>query len=226
MNTTESQSSSALSPSEIIPLEGSKSFNFGAGLWNSQEWLEVKSSRWEYIGHWVQEADHIQNAVPPASDPGEYCNELAPQTFTSMIWNRPLKQSFVVSSTMEFDHLMAPLIVLAEPVGHDKNGYPEYRQHWEVVIYNEGINVWHHEFNGKQTWHLAASVKSPLQAKEKYDLVVEVRHRKGLGAELVITCGGIKFSYIDHDFPETIYAGITGCEGINRFYDFKVSPLK
>jgi hypothetical protein len=30
------------------------------------------------------------------------------------------------------------------------------------------------------------------------------------------------FGYIDDVLPESFFVGITGCEGLNRFYDFAV----
>ena len=30
------------------------------------------------------------------------------------------------------------------------------------------------------------------------------------------------FGYIDNSIQEEYYVGITGCEGVNRFYDFAV----
>lgn len=35
-------------------------------------------------------------------------------------------------------------------------------------------------------------------------------------------CGGHHFGYQDETLPESFYAGITACEGRNRFYDFKM----
>ena len=39
---------------------------------------------------------------------------------------------------------------------------------------------------------------------------------------VVVKCGGHEFGYVDNDLPDSFYAGIIGCEGRNRFYDFKV----
>ena len=35
-------------------------------------------------------------------------------------------------------------------------------------------------------------------------------------------CNGVSFGYADDLLPDSFYAGITGCEGRCRFYDFKV----
>ncbi len=198
-----------------------KSIAFVDGKWDKGEWTEVKSARWPAIGHWVQKADHIENAVPADADERQWQGSRAPETYASMLWNNKLKGSFMVSSTMEFDYQMAPLIVLAPNYGKDANGFPEYREHWEIIIYNEGINVWHHQNDGTPTWHLAAQLKVKYEPKRKYTLKVNVKREKA-GAQIIVDCGGASFSYMEHDLPQELFVGITGCEGINKFYDFNV----
>ena len=198
-----------------------KSIVFSEGKWDKGEWTEVKSARWPAIGRWLQKGDHIENAVPADADEKQWQGPRAPETYASMLWNNKLKGSFTVTSTMDFDYRMAPLIVLAPSFGKDANGYPEYREHWEIIIYDEGINVWHHQNDGTPTWHLAAQLKCKFEPKKQYELKVQVRREKA-GAQIIVDCGGSSFSYMEHDLPQELFAGITGCEGINRFYDFKV----
>ena len=198
-----------------------KSIVFAEGKWDKGEWTEVKSARWPEVGHWVQRGDHIENAVPADADEVKWQGARAPETYASMLWNTRLKGNFRVSSTMEFDYRMAPLIVLAPGFGMDANGHPEYREHWEIIIYDEGINVWHHQNDGKPTWHLAAQLNVKYEPKRKYELKVDVKREKA-GARIIVDCGGASFSYMEHDLPQELFVGITGCEGINRFYDFKV----
>ena len=95
----------------------SKSIEFVEGKWDKGEWTEVKSARWPTVGHWVQRDGHIENAVPADADEKQWQGNRAPETYASMLWNTKLKGSFKVSSTMEFDYRMAPLIVLAPNYG-------------------------------------------------------------------------------------------------------------
>ena len=198
-----------------------KSIVFSDGKWDKGEWTEVKSARWSAIGRWLQKDDHIENAVPADANEKQWQGSRAPETYASMLWNTRLKGNFTVTSTMDFDYRMAPLIVLAPNYGKDANGFPEYREHWEIIIYDEGINVWHHQNDGKPTWHLAAQLNVKYEPKKKYELKVQVKREKA-GAQIVVKCGGASFSYMEHDLPQELFAGITGCEGINRFYDFNV----
>ena len=43
---------------------------------------------------------------------------------------------------------------------------------------------------------------------------------KKTGKELTVTVGNSTFGYVDPDLPEDYLVGITGEEGVNRFYDF------
>lgn len=207
-----------------LPVVQPRSVSFAKGKWSAEDWTLVKTSRSTYIGSWIQREGYVENVVPQGMTPQKMESSL--ETYASMLYKDELAGNYAVSSTMDFDYEMAPLIVFADTLGEDANGYPEYRQHWEVILWNKGINVWHHRFvDGKQCWHLAASLRTAFQPNVKYELKTVVR-RLPVGAELTITCGGTEFSYIEHDWPESVRAGITGCEGVNRFYDFKILPMK
>jgi hypothetical protein len=108
-----------------------------------------------------------------------------------------------------------------------KTGAAEFRDHWEVCLYDGGINVWHHFFvNGRQRWHKAASLVLPktaeFRANERYDLQVAVAYNKNGRKEMKVACGGYTLSYVDDRLPDTFLAGIIACEGRNFFYDFRV----
>ena len=65
-------------------------------------------------------------------------------------------------------------------------------------------------------------MKVPFRRDVRYNLEVKVsRTRKGM-KEMVVKCGGQEIGYVDNDLPDSFYAGIIGCEGRNRFYDFKI----
>jgi hypothetical protein len=195
--------------------------DFGRGKWNRADWINVKSSRWDYVKEFVQEEDHITNPCPDLPDEEIYANHVT-DIYASMVYGTKFEAKAKISSVMSFDHLMAPLIVIAPRLGEDGKGRPEFREHHEVVLYNEGINVWHYVFeNGMAKWHLAAFLRAPFEAKRKYDLEVMLEKRRGQ-VQMDIFCGGHHLGYQDEALPENFYAGITACEGRNRFYDFRV----
>ena len=196
--------------------------SFKPGAWSTNDWILVKSPRFNYMHGFVQREDGIENECPPVS--GEelfkkHCREV----YSAMVLKEKAEIGQTVSSTMSFDWRMAPLIVLAEKLDRSEHGEPTFGEHWEIVLYDEGLNVWHHSIkDGKPFWYLAAYLKVPFARNTRYDLTVMVsKTRKGV-KEMVVTCGGHEFGYVDNDLPDSFYAGIIGCEGRNRFYDFRM----
>ena len=118
--------------------------SFARGAWDPNRWMLVKSPRWSHFGGWVQKDDCIENETPADAAAKDLLGKRAPETYTSMVLKRTFSGNVVVRSTMEFTDRMAPLIVLAPTLGKAAKGRPEYREHYEVVLYDGGINVWHH----------------------------------------------------------------------------------
>jgi hypothetical protein len=150
----------------------------------------------------------------------KWTTEKGDESYTSMVTQRKFKGNMVIKATMEFDPLMAPLIVLAEKLGKSKTGQPEYRNHTEIVIFNEGVNVWVHTWDEKtksMSFILAAFARFPLKGGTRY--VTEVsREGKTLTIKIANQCFGV---YLPN-LADELHVGLTGCEGHNRFYDFSV----
>ena len=129
---------------------------FENGKWDQTLWLNVKSPRLNYLGEMVQHWDYITNKAPNLPDETifrKYNNDV----YVALVLNRKFTGNAVISSKMSFDHRMAPLIVIAPELGKSKDGVPEFREHFEVVLFDEGINVWRHLYkDGK------ASCTKPL----------------------------------------------------------------
>lgn len=189
---------------------------FAAGAWNPEDWLPVSSPRWSHEGTWLAEPDHIRNQVPADATPAEMQGPRAGETYASMLYREPVECALRVRAEMAFDQCMAPLIVLATEPVLEACGRRVYREHVEVVLFNEGINIWHHRWSAQRGpyWHRAAWARFAVDAHTRY--VVEVERE---GPALAVHCGmhsvGVRL-----DLPERLYAGITGCEGTNRFYAF------
>jgi hypothetical protein len=196
---------------------------FASGKWNASDWQIVKSPRWPYIGSWEQQKDHISNKVPEGVSHHDLLSKRAGETYTSMLLKKKIEGNVTISSTMSFDYRMAPLLVITSAYGKDKGGFPEHREHFEIVLYDKGLNVWHHYFtNGKPHWRKAAFMNADFKPGEKYTVTVSISFSKR-GPMMKISCNGKEFGYTDDSLPKEFYVGITGCEGINRFYDFKIS---
>lgn len=200
--------------------------SFAEGAWNPNDWTLVKSPHWDHFGGWIQKQTHIENHTPAGATAADLLSTRAPETYTSMVLKKQFTGDVAISSTMEFTDQMAPLIVITPGLGKDKKGRAEYREHFEVVIYNKGVNVWHHYFkDGKPSMEKVAYSNFTLKPNTKYNVKVEITATPG-GKELSVTIGDHKFDYIEGSLPDNFYVGITGCEGINRFYDFTVEAEK
>ena len=198
--------------------------DFSRGKWNAGAWLVFKSLRFDYIDPFDQMDDHIVNHSDPTWSDEELYAKHVTEVYASLVNPTKLSGSTVtVSSTMSFDHLMAPLIVLTPELDVDDKGRHAFKKHYEVVLFNEGLNVWHYTYvDGKLSWHLAAFARAKFDAKKRYELKVTMTKGKK-EMRMTVECGGVKFGFEDPDLPESFYAGVTGCEGRNRFYDFKAT---
>lgn len=196
--------------------------SFGRGKWGLSEWLLVKSPRWERVGDWDQKDECIENQVPAGVIASQMQDVYASQTYTSMVLKQRFFGGVSISSTMEFSGRMAPLIVISKELGEDNKGRAEYRGHYEIVLFDKGVNIWRHYFeNSKPWWEKAAYGRFPLKANVRYKLEVEITPGPN-GARVSVRVENHEFGYLDETLPDEFYVGITGCEGVNRFYDFEV----
>ena len=211
-----------LSISRSLGAAANADISFTPGGWSSNDWILVKSPRLDYLHGFVQREDCIENECPPLSGEDIFRSHNN-KVYSAMVWKERAEIGQTVSSVMDFDWRMAPLIVLAEKLDRAPTGEPAFGEHWEIVLHDEGLNVWHHSIkDGRPFWYKAAYLKVPFTKDTRYNLEVKVsRTRKGV-KEMVVKCGGQEFGYVDNDLPDSFYAGIIGCEGRNRFYDFKI----
>ena len=203
--------------------------SFARGKWNPSDFELAKSWRWNHLGGFVQRDDMIVNDVPVELTPEEVYRKCHDSSYAALVHKGVFALGSTVSSKMMFDYRMAPIVVLAPELGVSAAGVPEFRDHWEICLYDRGINVWYHWFeNGRQRWHKAAAFELPagesFKAGVPYDVSVRVERypRHPDLKQMTVTCEGRKFSYVDERLPETFRAGIIACEGRNFFYDFKV----
>ena len=195
---------------------------FARGKWDPAMWVPVKSPRFSYLGDMVQLDDHIMNRTPELSD-DEIFRKHAADVYSCLMLKRKFTGSAVISATMSFDHRMAPLIVIAPQIGKSADGRAEHREHYEVVLFDEGINIWRHLWkDGRPSWYKAAFLKTKFEPKKRHCLEVRLSCTKN-GRILTVNCDGKTFGYRDDHLPESYYVGITACEGRNRFYDFSVT---
>lgn len=195
---------------------------FKPGKWNKSDFIQVKSSRWPNINGFRQEANHIVNICPADATEKEMLSKRAAETYAAMIYKNPVRGSSKIKCEMSFDYRMAPSIVIAEKVGASDKGFPEFRTHYEVVLYDQGLNIWRHWFvNGKQVWRKIGSMKAKFLPKVKYEMEVEIKFTRR-GPVITVEVDDREFSIMDDLMFKEYYVGIVAAEGVNRFYDFEI----
>jgi len=201
--------------------------DFSRGKWNEADWKIVKGPRWTYCHGFVQKDSWIENETPPDMSPEDVFKKCGSTSYSAMVWKDKFPLGTTVSTVTGWDWRMAPLVVIAPDLGVSKDGeHPEFRDHWEVVVYDEGLNVWHHYWTPEKGphWAKVASLALPkdrLFAKDtKHTLQVRVQKNAKGRKEMVCSCNGYKLQYVDDGLPDSFYAGILGCEGRNFFWNF------
>ena len=203
----------------------SNSVSFAENRWDRKTWIMVKSPRFSHKGAWIQEKDHIRNAIPGDITEEQSLGRNAGDSYCSMVWHEKIKgvRKVAINAAMSFDDRMAPLLVIAPEIGADENGYPEYREHWEIVLFDKGINIWHHQYaDGKPSFYKAANLAAPFPAKTKIEMEVTI-NLTGKTPYLEVTVGEQKIGCAVPQLKESFFVGLTACEGINRFYNFSTS---
>ena len=208
------------------PADGPVDVSFARGKWSLDDFEYVKSWRFPHFCRFEQVDDGIVNLLAPEMTPEQVFKKCSSSSYVAMLHRGRFAIGSTVSSTMLWDYRMAPIIVIAPDLGVSPGGVPELRDHWEVCLYDKGINVWYHYFeDGRQKWYKAADYLAPkdrpFKANERHELIVKTEVMKG-HRRMVVTCGDVTFAYVDDRLPERFRAGIIGCEGRNWFYDFKV----
>ena len=80
------------------------------------------------------------------------------------------------------------------------------------------MNIWRcFVKDGKLIIRKTAFASFRLEKNVKYLLKVNKTDKM-----LTVSIAGRTFGYFDDALPDAFYVGITGCEGLNRFYDFTV----
>lgn len=128
-----------------------------------------------------------------------------------------------VTAQCSFEKFGAPLVVLTDDIRINEKGERIYGKHFEVVAYEEGINIWRVE-----PWpeRIERPIKSTLLAEKKFVIqdnsLIEIK-TEILSKKLRVWVNG---EYLEVEIPdlptESFWTGITACEGINRFYSLEI----
>lgn len=186
-----------------------KEYQFQQNLWDPSDFLYAASARFNYRENFIQEPNCIVN---------RYDDVRSDYSYISMVMKDRLPDGASVSTTCSFENYGAPLIVLCGKLHTLPNGMLQYGTHFEVVPFEDGLNVWYLTLENNQVKPVAlARYRFPLRGNDKLSLRVTLSRQ-----QMDIYLQQFHFTLHSDKFPTEYYAGITACEGINRFYDFSV----
>ncbi len=194
------------------------------GTWSMDDWEMVKSPRSDYRGEWVQHPDMIVNKVPDGTDPATFVTS-STTTFTGMLFKRSFSGDITISMDCKFAYRMAPgILIAAEPLR--KNGdRTELAEHFEIILYDNGLNIWFHYFeNGTPKYVKKSSFleKGVFTANKFHRLTVKFYTRKG--KRFIDVYGGDKLlSAYTAEITGSFKVGIVGSEGVNSFRNIQIS---
>lgn len=187
-------------------------YDFSLGLPES-EFFYCYSPQAKSNGIFYREDGCIKNA---------YNAEVGDYEYTTAMLSERLAVGTKIVAECDFERRGAPLIVIAECL-FDRNGARYYGEHFEVVAFEEGCNIWHNTPSGEENPRKALITNKlhfesiPTPNKSRVRLSVEFCRE-----ELKIEMNGVAFSVRAEGMPGEFYLGITACEGINRFYSLAV----
>ena len=213
---------------------------FVKGKWNPADWEMVRSWRFDHDAAFIQMPGCIQNRVPAGLTDEELQGKKGNEGYAIMLLKQKFKGNALITCNMEFDYRMAPGIIISYEPEKSANGKLELREHFEVILYDDGLNLWHHFFEKaspkskdprvirtgiEQKWRKQCHLteKKFYKPKTKYEVTVKINYTSK-GPQIEIAAGGRLIGCYAPQMPKGEYRlGIVGCEGRNRFYDFKVT---
>lgn len=220
-----------LSPGATTSADAShfeRTFDFSEGKWDRGAFFEARNDDWDRGSPIVQMPDCVMNANDPGWSDEELFRDHQADVYSSLILTNSFSGDLTFSSRLSFDHRMAPSLVLAGAFATDAQGRKAFRDHYEIVLFEEGINVWRHRRpgGGKSEIEKVAYARHAFSPKTPYVLTVEVRRKKGYGGrpttDIRVLADGIDVGFRDETVPASYFVGLLGSEGRCRFYDLKV----
>ena len=186
-------------------------YDFSKGNWTMEGLTKAYSCRFEQDSEFIQGEEYIENPYDPEMRDG--------YSYISLVTKEKLKPGVKLTTRFSFFGLAAPLVVLVKEL-FDKNGLPSYGDYQEVVVWKNGLNVWNLWLREDKTveYHKLLGIDASLEEGVVHTLTVEVEEEG-----FWITMDSQKLYIRDeHIYPE-FHFGITGCEGVCRFYDMEIT---
>ena len=191
-----------------------KTYCFEAGKFNPDDFQYTYSPICKEFATFKQEDTCVVSKVGSA---------LMGYAYISILEKTPRSGKVLAQTQCAFEKFGAPIIVFTDDLQADENGHYVYGKHFEVVAYEEGINIWHIvpcpekvEYPVDPT--LLATKKFAIDANSLIQMKVTIE-----GDCIKAWVNGEYLEAVVDDLPKDAFrVGITACEGINRFYSLTV----
>ena len=159
-----------------------------------------------------EEEDHLSNG---------YNEDIGGYDYISIVHKDVHGVGEKLSLKCSFDHFGAPLITVANDLWTDDEGHTRYGDHYEVVAYEGGCNVWYitkADEGSTRPFKVAncLRLRFPIEEKTEVSLSVEL-----LNKALRVEVNGIGFDLPAPFIAEKVYMGVTACEALTVFAKLK-----
>ncbi len=189
-----------------------KKINFTKGNWEDSL-IYGYTYRWDVTPKVIQEEDCVVNAV----------NKEFEQGFEniSLMTKEKYSAGTRITTTCSYEKAAAPLFVIADRY-YEEDGLFRYGDYLEVVLYENGINVWRMYLKDRTvTYDLLMSNEFHVSESERHTFSVEM-----LEDAIRIEMEGRKMLLRIDNMYKDFHVGVNMCEGICKFYDFTIEDGK
>lgn len=196
-----------------------KFYDFSKQL-NEDELFYAFSPQSRTRNKFTQENGYIRNKEMPVEE-GKV-RTLHDNEHISLLTKERYGEGTTITLECAFIEFGAPLILLTDELV-TVNNTQSYDRHFEVVAYEDGVNVWtirsapERIDNRGMDDKLLYSHSFPIAPLER--IVIKTKLLKG---KIEVNVNGREFSLEIKNLPEKCHVGLTSCEGINHFYSLKI----
>ncbi len=185
-----------------------KKYNFTKGQWENDFEYAYSLVAKSYT-QFEQKEDCVVNT---------YNNEIGDYNYVSIVHREKQSGDIKVSAKCSFDKFGAPLITFANSLEMDGEGRIIYGEHYEVVLYENGCNIWHIVKAPEGYFKKYVNTKTDFKEfkigdGEEINVLVALS-----GKKISVLTNGVEFATELPLLNDEFYVGFTACEGINRFY--------
>lgn len=191
-------------------------YDFKNGL--PENFVYAASNIVTYRREFQQEADGLVNGRIELEDKKAAYQDYE---YISAVDKERVKLPVMLETECSFDKFGAPLIVFSETMTEAENGWKVFGEHYEVVLFESGINIWHltPKEEGGQQVEAMCKARLPFPEGEMTKLTVKLT-RDGIEAQ-----AGELTAKVECRLPEWMHVGFTACEGINHFRYFAAESI-